>query len=151
VGIGAERVEGLVIEAVFEHLQNRRLSAAVSRRGARSGRASGTSVERIQHRLDGLAEMFASGEVTKAEWATARASLIRRLDDAHKAEAAELRDASAVAYLAHPDVLRSEWPQMDLGRQRMILSVLIDHITIAPTCRGNNKFLPERLDIAWKV
>jgi hypothetical protein len=148
VGIIAQPLEDLITEAVFDRIEAPLLSKAIEKwRGARSAK----SVERIQQRLDELADMFAAGAVSKTEWATARTSLIRRLDEAKTAEAAEVRLASAAAQLARPDSLRTEWPQMSVNRRRMILRALIDHITLAPRRSGKIRFDPNRVDITWKM
>jgi hypothetical protein len=146
VGIGAQPLEDLVVEAVLQRLDTEALSEAVS---VREGELSIPDIADIEQRLDDLAEMFSAGEITRSEWVTARTGLTRRLDDARSAEAASLLSAATAQQVARPDVLRAEWPELSLEKRRLLLAAVIDHIVIAPTTRAGNKFNPGRVDIVW--
>jgi hypothetical protein len=155
VGIGAQPLEDLITKAVMIRLDTAALSKVVAaRRNASKSKArtkAGDSVADIEQRLDDLAEMFAAGEISKSEWATARARLIVRLDEAKKREAEAIRKINMTDQLARPNVLRQEWPQMTLDRQRLVLNAIIERITIAATTKAGNKFNPDRVDVKWRV
>lgn len=148
VGIGAEPLENLIVEAMMLRLDTTTLAEAVADR--RSDLPLGQADE-IETRLTDLADMFASGEITRAEWAAARAKLTGRLEEARQVEAAQVRDTAITAQLAQPGVLRAEWPQMALPRRRLILGAIIDKVMIAPTTRANNQFDPQRVNVVWKA
>jgi hypothetical protein len=155
VGIGAQPLEDLITEAVMIRLDTPALSKAVAARRddrkSTSRTKAGDSVADLEQRLDDLAEMFGAGEISKSEWATARARLVRRLDEAKTREAAAIRKTNVTDQLARPDVLRREWPEMTFDRQRIVLNAIIERITIAPTTKAGNKFNPDRVDVKWRV
>ncbi|CAN5280007.1 hypothetical protein BH18ACT4_BH18ACT4_02400 [soil metagenome] len=93
--------------------------------------------------------MFAGGEISRYEWATARQSLDRRLSAVRDAVATGTRQNAAAVYVGHGDVLRSEWSTMNLERRRAVIGAVIDRIDIAPTTKANNKFDPARVDVTW--
>lgn len=151
-GIGAEPLEDLITEAVFIRLDTPALAKAVARRKSKPKKGIHfDDVPIIEARMSELAEMYAAGELNRAEWSTARAGLTERLDEARKVEAQSIRDEAAVEPLRQPDVLRREWPSLSLEKKRKVLGTIIDHITIAPTSKANNKFDPDRVDVTWKI
>jgi DNA invertase Pin-like site-specific DNA recombinase len=48
-------------------------------------------------------------------------------------------------------MLRARWQEIGIDRQRGIVDVLIDQVTVTAAIRGRNRFDPRRVDIAWKV
>lgn len=153
VGIGAEPLEGLVAEAMFVRLDTPALSRALAKKRSRpkGAKSSLPTVEEVEWKLAELAEMFAEGEITRAEWSTARRGLTERLERARRTEAQTVRDDATVTALDKPDALRREWPLMSLDRRRRVLGAVIDSIIIAPVPRSNNRFDPDRVNIAWKL
>ncbi len=149
VGITAERIEEFVSEAAFHALDGDDLSAAVAEPDAAPA-GEDPSVE-IERRRAELAEMWAAGELSKAEWTIAREALDARLADVQRTVVEDTRSAAAARYAGHGDELRTEWPDMTLDARRAVLSGLIDTVFIAGTTKADNKFNPDRLTITWKV
>jgi site-specific DNA recombinase len=146
-GIGAGPVEELIVEAVMIRLDTPALSKATAQREANPVQVD---IDDLEGRLRDLASMFANREITKEEWLIARTRLSEQLAHARQTEAAAVRDSAVADQLARPDVLRTEWPQMSLERQRTVLAAIIDRIVIAPTTKAGNKFNPDRIDVIWK-
>lgn len=149
VGIIADPLENLVVEAVMLRLDSPALAKVVRRR--KVAISADSTVEDIEGRLGELAEMFAAGEISRAEWSTARKGLTGRLEKARTVDAAQVKSALVDEQLAKPGVLREQWPTLGLDRRRLVLGALVDAITIAPTTKGGNRFDPLRVDITWRV
>lgn len=150
VGIGAQPLEDLIVEAVMIRLDSAQFVRRAALRRQQAQRED-DPIEGIEQRLNDLAEMFADGSISRAEWATARAGLSKRLDEARKVQAVAIRQRSVTDQLAEPGLLRREWPSLNLDRQRLVLAAMIAHIVIAPTTKAGNKFDPGRVDVQWRV
>lgn len=104
-------------------------------------------VSDIERRMSDLAEMFAAGEISRGEWATARTALDARLSDATDA----LAQSEIRASMPSGSDLRSSWGEWPLERRRAVVEQLVERIVIAPTTRTNNKFDPARVSITWRA
>lgn len=97
-------------------------------------------------RLGELADLYADHTITKVEWLRAR----RSIADARESLLERLRVRRPVRRLADPKQLRSAWPDLTLDGRRAVLSMVIDHITVAPVGKGG-RFRPDRLTITWRT
>lgn len=77
----AEPLEALVLEAVSAVLATPAVWEAVAERDAGEDVRLTAEMDGLRARLEDLADMFASGEVTRVEWVRARRSLVARLDE----------------------------------------------------------------------
>ena len=152
VGIGAEPLEALVVEATMLRLDTPALARAVRGKRAKAPDSSAVSdLAKLEARQAELAEMWASGDLQRAEWNVARSRLQVNIDAARKAAAATIRTEASSAWVGEGKVLRSAWVDMSLDQRRAVLASVIDSVTIAVTTRANNKFDPERVDVIWLV
>jgi hypothetical protein len=149
-GIGAEPLEELIVEAVLQRLESDQMAAIIAK-GRRQDASPANEVDDISSRLDDLAAMFAAGEISRSEWSIARRSLADRMTAAQQAEAEHIRSSAVAPELADPRVLRKEWPDLSLDRQRRFLGEVIERVTIAPTTKGDNRFNPDRIDVTWRA
>jgi site-specific DNA recombinase len=153
VGIGAEPLEELIIEAVLQRLDGPGLAAELRRLDQASETLDGidAEVEELEQRSAELAEMFAAGEISRTEWATARRPLQSNLLKAQQVQAKTARKQAVLPELAESGVLRAAWPDLSLDAKRAILDQVIAWIVIAPTTKDNNKFDPGRVNVRWRV
>lgn len=148
VGISAERIEEFVCDSAFHALDGDTLSAAVAEPDPVPEVDPSAEIE--QRRAE-LAEMWAAGELSKAEWTIAREALDARLADVQAATVQTTRTAAAARYAGRGEELRTQWSDMTLDARRAVLSGLIDSVFIAGTTKADNKFNPGRLTVTWKV
>lgn len=157
VGIGAQPLEDLVSEMLLYRLERTpKLAKEMKRRraaGTTKTKASMESLASLEQRLAELPEMYAAGEITRAQWVTAQASIEKKLTDARGTLAEGVRDDNAAAVLGDPEAIRREWddPDTSLDRRRAILGVVLDRVVIAPTSKQNNRFDPSRVEPIWRV
>jgi site-specific DNA recombinase len=124
-GIAAEPLDALVSRQVRDHLARKPLPApAMPDRSELVG---------VEGRRRELAEMWAAGQIGRAEWDAARRSL-------------EAREAALVV----PVVFSGEvvWPD-DLDGQRNVIATKVERVWIATTVRGANRFDPGRVSVDW--
>lgn len=103
----------------------------------------------LTDRLDGLAEAFAAGDISRSQLTAGTARLRARLD-AIAAELPTLASARAVAPLVGAEDVSAAWAALDTETRREIIGLLAD-VTILPAGRGARYLDPATVDIAWKV
>ncbi len=148
----AEPVEDLVIEAVMQRLDSPALASALADLASGTGETDlGTDMADDERRLVELAEEWANGTITRAEWLVARNALESRLEASRRTLARTTRTTALDGFLGAQGALRAAWPTLGLDRQRAVLAAVIDRVVIAPAVKGRNVFDPERVDMVWKV
>jgi len=146
--IVAAPLEALVTKAVLTRLATRTETPAHQE----SPRLEELQAERadIAIRLNTLAEKYAEGDLSAAEWSHARKVLISR-DQAAADEIAECQDANRQAALPDASTLAKKWSQLTLSKRRAVVTSLVDAVVISPGVRGRNTFDPQRVEIVWRV
>jgi site-specific DNA recombinase len=108
-------------------------------------------IRAIDERREELAAEWATGELTRKEWAAAR----RLLDDQLTALTRTLATGTHTAALAQFAAMEGDcwarWDQLTTGARRALVQAAADPITIAPAVRGNRYFNPDRIHITWKA
>ena len=148
----AAPVEQFVSEAVLHRLESPRLPEARKRKqDDAKGAEWQAEVERRQGQLDELAELWASGEITRGEWLKARAPIEKRLTIAKKKLAAANRTTVLLPFIDDAKLLREQWQAMTLSRQHQIVAATLQHVEVRPGVRGRNRFDESRLHPVWRV
>lgn len=152
IRIMAEPVEELVSFALFERLDGPGLAEALSKSSDDdAGAELATEIEELSRRLEELAEMWAGGEISRAEWMAARKPLEASLEASRRRSARSARRSALGAFLGAPGALEKGWPELTLDRRRAIVSEVVEAVTIAPAMRGRNTFDPGRVALTWRV
>lgn len=149
-GIGAERLEDLVVDAVFAALDTPDLAETIRARQEKADDGAVVdAVAEIEARQADLAEMFAEGEITRSEWSTARDRLDAKLAEARQALAeVEVEHARPVIDAG----LAERWGDLDLAGRRAVLGTVLEAVEIAPVEHGTvNRFDPDRVSLVWKA
>lgn len=149
VGISADRIEEFVSEAAIVALDGDALAAAVA--APDPVPETEDPMVQIEQRRVELAEMWASGELSKAEWTIARDALDARMEAIQTTTVESTRSAAAARYARNSDDLRADWPEMTLDARRAVLAGVIETVFIARTTKADNKFNPDRLTITWRA
>jgi len=148
----AEDLESLIVEAVLFRLDTPTLANRLTRRTKETTDASATAdaLAADQARLDELAELFADGEIRKAEWLKAR----RRIDErvtANKKKLSRMTYTSALdGFVGNSEGLRKMWSDLPLARQQAVVAAVIDHVVASPALKGRNRFDPHRFTPVWR-
>ena len=143
-------VEELVVEAVMQRLDSPAFAEALTAREP-DGDDPAELVGGLEARLAELAETWASGDITRAEWLTARRSIEARLEEVRRQIRAANPSTAADPFVGG-GALRAAWPDLSIEKRRAVLAAVIDRIVInPPTMRGRNKFDDERIDVIWRA
>jgi DNA invertase Pin-like site-specific DNA recombinase len=147
VGINADQLEAHVVEALFAELDKPEFLDAIARDDHAERRDDiGKALAAVDVQRDDLAAMWGAGELTTAEWQTAR----RAVAENEQALRAEL--ATVPPPLIHVDIAtaRQAWPAMTLDERRELIRLFITTVTINRAKRGAKGFDPGRAGIGWR-
>lgn len=150
LAIVAEPLEALVTEMVLDALDSADLGERFARAASETGidEELGRRITACERRLTELAEMWADGDITRAEWIAARARVTTELDALRLRASHRPRIAPLVGLGPNP---RDVWPTLTKERRRAIAAAVLDRIDIGPARRGLNKFDPSRVSPTWRV
>ena len=112
-----------------------------------NGKNDGLDSNSVATALGRLVSLYASGEISEAEWTSGRAAANRRFEAAHKKlERARTELAKEVTrdYSALQGVTEEVWRALSSDEQHSVLRSLIDHVEVNPV--GN----PPRMRIFWR-
>ena len=146
-------VEELVAEAVLYRLDTPELAAAIEGR-QRADETTAALSESI------AADSRAAGRTRRPvrrpadhrpEWLTARKPIEARLTANRRRQAHQAGSTVIAGHVGNGSALRTEWPQLTLGRQAAIVRALVDHVTIRPGTMGARSIDPARVDIHWRL
>jgi len=154
VFISAEGLEAFIAQAVLYRLDSPDMHQALTGDGPdeEATRVLADAIQADTDRLDDLAVMFADGEISRAEWLTARYRIQQHLE-ASRREFAKVTHRDAVAdYIGRGDELRQQWDGLNLSRQVAIVKAVLDHATILPAAvPGRHGLDPDRVVPDWRL
>ncbi|MBS1908222.1 MAG: recombinase family protein [Actinobacteria bacterium] len=149
--ISAVPVESWLTEAALYRLDTPEVTAALEGKHETDARHvdAVAALEAAQRRLTDVAEMFAAGDITKAEYLAARP-----VAEAKAAEAMRMLESLATkdnldSLVGRGTVLRERWDTYSLDRQHAIIRAILPSATIAPGRPGRGNFDPERVQPHW--
>lgn len=149
----ADRADLAIRDLVLARLDSDELLA-----GAYDDVRSSQRVDRCQvthqlagyrQRLDDLGEMWALGQISRAEWMSVRASVIRRVKEMEAAEALIDRIEDLRRLAGTGSVVHERWPEMTTDERRGILLTALDHVVVLAAEPPRQVFQPERLRPFW--
>jgi DNA invertase Pin-like site-specific DNA recombinase len=144
---GFDSLDELITEAALYRITSPAVASAMSK-PKKKGPDHVRAIAECERQLEVLAADHGAGTISRREWLAARAAIDTRLNSARRALARET-GTEALGPLRGVDA-RAVWVDLDLERQRAILSALIDCIIIGPA-NGRSRFAADRVDIVWKV
>lgn len=142
--VTADHAEQAMGAMVLAHLDAPRLLVA-------SPRLQASALELVAHRqrLAELADMWASGQISKDEWV----ALKRNIGDRARAAEAEVARQERLATLRKlagtGRSLRALWPDMSIDERRAIVNAALDHVVVLAAEPPRQVFRPERLKPVW--
>lgn len=152
ISISAAPVEEWLTEAVLHRLDSPTMHAAIS--GQRTDdELTGTLNDdhrRLTAQSEELAQEWAQGAISRAEWKAAREPLHARIADVERQLAALAADRRLDGLAGQGQALRAQWASLNMSRQSAIISAVLDYATIMPS--PPSKFVnPERIVATWRV
>lgn len=149
--ISAVPVETWLTEAALYRLDTPEVTAALEGRHETDARHADavTVLEEAQRRLTDVAEMFAAGDITKAEYLAARP-----VAEAKAAEATRVLESLATkdtldSLVGNGTLIRERWDTYSLDRQHAIIRAILPSATIAAGSPGRGNFDPDRVQPHW--
>jgi DNA invertase Pin-like site-specific DNA recombinase len=143
--IRADHTEELVTEVVLQRLDTPMLVKAMNA----VDDAPANEVSVLEARLAELAETYAVGEITKAEWMRARSTIDQRLEHA-RIEVGHATRLAVVDEYREPGVLRDAWPRLSTDEKRSIIASVVTRIVIAPA-EKRARWDADRITITWRA
>lgn len=135
----AEPLENLIVEAVRYRLDSPAMAAALAPVG--DDESILTELRQLDARRVELAEMWASGELSRSAHQAAANALDKRQDTLR----AELALASTGTTVASDLAgIADAWPE-SIERQRAVLAAVIESIVVGAAVRGRNRFDEHRI------
>ena len=151
IRIVADPLEELIVESLMLRVDTPKLGRVIQGRQVdQRDDAEAGLITDLEQQLAELADIWAAGDITRAEWMTARRRIERRLEDARRVEAKTIQSA-ALAPFAAAGALRAAWAGLSLERRRAVLDAVIDRITIRPAAVRGRGFDPGRIDVLWRA
>lgn len=134
ISIVARYAEEAVVAAVLEATATLRIESDPA--------VDDTVLADLEARLTEAAEMFAAGEIGRAEWLTARTGIEDRISRARRDMLASEHRARIVDHgtIAH------RWDTLTLDERRRVLGLFVGSVTVAPSDRSSPA---DRLTIEW--
>lgn len=150
--IFAEMLEEFIVAAVLHRLDSPGLLTAADPGGDERQRVLAAAIDADDAKLKDLADMWADGELSRAEWKSARDRITVRREAATR-DLARLRQADAiVAYVGRGEELRASWATLNLSRQVAIVKTVLAGATIMPASKpGRTGLDPERVVPEWRL
>jgi len=153
IRVRAAALETYLTEMALTLVDTPKLAARINaKRGSRKRETAFDIVAQVEADLRMLAADWGDGRITRPEYVAARGPMERRLAAAQQRLNAE-QGTSALNGLGEPGQVRKAWPTLSVDRRRAILSVLFDHVVIAPANPSipRNRFDVGRVKVIWKV
>jgi site-specific DNA recombinase len=148
VGVLAEPFEQEVVDTLLAELDNPVFVTAVTADDhADERRAVITELDALDGRRNELAQTWAAGELTRDEWAAARAGLTEREQELRLALAQTPPPVAGIDL----GMLRGAWASMTLDERREIIGLFVEHVVVNRATPGLHAFDPGRVDIVWRT
>ncbi|GAB3800963.1 recombinase family protein [Humibacter antri] len=151
ITVTALPVEAWLTEACLYRLDTPQAVAVLTgRHQADANRAElAEKLQRAEARLAELAQMFASEEITRAEYLAARPVAEKRAQDAARRLNDMAGQDSLEALIGQGAALTAQWEALTLDRQHAIIRAVLTSASIGPGRPGRNGFSPERITPDW--
>lgn len=151
--ITAPKLEAFIAEAVLIRLDSPEMLETLTSAGA-DERAPGLGDQIAQdtNRMDELAEAWADGEISRAEWKKARDRIEARLEANRRVLARMTRRDAIQNYIGQGATLRAQWDTLNLSKQVPIIKAVLEHVTILTATKHGNQGLDlDRVVPMWRL
>lgn len=149
----AAPAEKILTEMVLVRLDSPDFHDALAGRVRDDAQAS-TLAEAVRSdtaQLEELSGLYAAKQITAPEWIAARKPIEARRSSNQRrlSQLSGTRDLDA--YIGQGSVLRAQWADLNLDRQRAVIKTLIDHVVVHPGVQGSRAVAVERIQPVWRL
>jgi site-specific DNA recombinase len=144
VSRNADKVDRLVVALAIDYLAREKVRP---RRGGAGRAVKAGDLERLQARKAGLRTAFSRGQISDDDFYATLAELNGRIDAARAAGAQDENVRQLPS--RETQIAELESSAVSNERKRLILSEIIERITIKPSSRGPH-FNPDDIDVIWR-
>ena len=141
------RLDDLISELVLTRLENDPEGFTAPATPTAGDNSLAAEAEKMRTRLDGLAEVFAAGELEPSDYAAATRQARARLAEL-ESRLATMAGTPATAKLLQGSDVRTAWEACDIDQRRAVIAEVIDHIVVGRGTSG--KFSAGDLEVVWK-
>lgn len=149
--VTGRKVEDFVVDAVLTRLNSPELRSSLIAPTEKPHLAGvHGELNLIDAKLIELAEMFAKGELSRAEFNAAKSLSIKRRDELERLLAQDNKAVFSDPKLGTPELIAQKWNKLNLDRQRAILLSILNNVKVFKVKERTNYFNYERLQPDWK-
>lgn len=152
--VTADQADDAVRDLVLAHLDSPGFVALATTGGQhkssrQAAQSPASELATINERLADIADRWARGEISRAEWLSRRRPLAERAAQA-RTQMERLSRLDAVGRLAHKGAdVRARWPALSIEDRREILARVLDHVVVLAAEPPRQVFRAERLRPVW--
>lgn len=139
-----EHVRDLVLVALASPELSDRL-----RKPADDDRELDATITADEEKLEELADSWASNEITRAEWRTARDKIATRLERNRSRLATASQSVAIAELVGDYDELLGRWEQMNTSQRRAAVAATVERIDVNPS-DPRKRWDPERFAPVWR-
>lgn len=149
----ADPLEAFITEAVLYRLDSPQVAAALTQTDENGLDELLAEYQSARTRLDQMTTDYASGFLSREEYAVAK----RVAEDAVEAAREALgRVQTRPTEVPAPEVIRQVWDEAGLDWKHSVIRLLVDRILVLPGSPGSHewrgwRFDPNRIEISWLV
>jgi len=149
--ITSELVENFIVEAVLTRLNSPEMERSLaSNKPNPKALAINAELTALDDRYIELAEMYGAGEMTRAEFQSAKKVVGERKENLEKSLAKERGVIALAGTLGSPQLIVKRWKSLNLERQRAILKAILESVEVDKVIVRGMPFNPARLRPIWK-
>lgn len=148
----ADKVEGIVKEAVFAALDGADVAAYMKHSARETDAAIIDAISRDEGALETLgADYYVNASISRTQFFSAQKTLTARLER-NRARLAQSRgETMAAQVVGAGEEVRRVWDEKPLSWQQAVISAVIDHIDILPAKRRGKVFDPTLVEPIWRA
>lgn len=147
VSMLAGPIEEVVTAAVLDALDGPALAKAVESSHGEEDTDLSDAVAADEARLEELADLFADGEITRAEWLRTRDRVAARLKEARSVLASSAPNPLA----GITGALTDAWEGLSIDRRRAVIGSVVDVVKVKPATGPRNRVDLDRVSIVWRA
>jgi hypothetical protein len=115
-------------------------------------KAISEKIRGLEERREELAAEWATGDLTKKEWHTARRKISDELDRLTRSLSRNTHTLALAQFAAMEGDVWDRWESLTNGARRALVEAAADPITVYPAkVRGRAKFDPDRIKPKWRA
>lgn len=147
----AELLDRWVVDSLLAAIDSKDLALVTSKVSGDNDAGVQDDLRALEARKTELAEMYASGEIDRADWSDARQPIQAAIDRAHQLLARETKTLALSPFMKKGVDLEELWSGMSLGQRQAVVSAAIAEVRVHKPSRRGRTFDAGRVEIIWRA